>query len=287
MKYLQATELQELLTIARSIGWGAADMLLNVQLSDLDIQDATGEPITAADTAVDAYILNNLHASLGTRAFAYLTEETYKTQPSHERLSKPLVWVIDPLDGTKDFIKGTGEYAVHMALLEDDRPILAVVVCPAAATLYFATLGNGTFVERQHETPVSIYVSQRSRVEELTIVTSRTHRNERFNQLMQQFPVQNQRSVGSVGGKIAAILQQQADVYVSLSGTSAPKDWDLAAPELILTEAGGRLTHFDGSLLRYNQEDVSQWGGLLASNGLCHDVLCAEATRILAAIDAP
>jgi 3'(2'), 5'-bisphosphate nucleotidase len=286
LKYLQAAALQELLAIARSIGWGAADMLLNVQLSDLDIQDATGEPITAADTAVDAYILNNLHASLGTREFAYLTEETYKTQPPQERLSKPLVWVIDPLDGTKDFIKGTGEYAVHIALLEDDRPVLAVVVCPAAATLYFATLGNGTFVERRHETPVPIYVSQRSRVEALTIVASRTHRNERFNQLMQQFPVQHQRSVGSVGGKIAAILQQQADVYISLSGTSAPKDWDLAAPELILTEAGGCLTHFDGTPLRYNQEDVSQWGGLLASNGQCHEFLCAEATKILAAIDA-
>ncbi|XGV96263.1 MAG: 3'(2'),5'-bisphosphate nucleotidase CysQ [Leptolyngbya sp. BL-A-14] len=287
MNHLQATELQELLTIARSIGWGAADILLNVQMADLAIQDAAGEPITAADTAVDAYILNNLHASLGSKEFAYLTEETYKTQPSHERLGKPLVWVIDPLDGTKDFIQGTGEYAVHIALLEGNRPVLAVVACPAAATLYFATAGNGTFVEKQHEPPVPIRVSQRSQVEALTIVASRSHRNERFNQLMQQFPVQKQRSVGSVGGKIAAILQQQADVYVSLSGRSAPKDWDLAAPELVLTEAGGRLTHFDGTPLRYNQEDVSQWGGLLASNGPCHEFLCAEATRILATIDAP
>jgi 3'(2'), 5'-bisphosphate nucleotidase len=286
LNHLHPTELHELLTIARSIGWGAADILLNVRLADLAIQDATGEPITAADTAVDDYILNNLHASLGRTEFAYLTEETYKAQPSHERLRKPRVWVIDPLDGTKDFIQGTGEYAVHIALLEDERPVLAVVVCPAAATLYFATSGNGTFVEKQHEIPVPIHVSQRNRVEELTIVASRTHRNERFNQLMQQFPVQKQRSVGSVGGKIATILQQQADVYVSLSGTSAPKDWDLAAPELILTEAGGRFTHFDGTPLRYNQEDVSQWGGLLASNGYCHDFLCAEAIRILAAIDA-
>ncbi len=287
MNHLHAAELQELLTIARSIGWGAADILLNVQHLDLNVQDSGDGPVTAADTAVDAYILNNLHASLGRRELAYLTEETYKTQPLEERLSKPLVWVIDPLDGTKDFIKGTGEYAVHIALLEDDRPVLAVVACPAAGTLYFATLGGGTFVERQHETPVPIHVSQRKQLAELTIVASRSHRDERLNQLLQRFPVQQQRSRGSVGGKIAAILEQQADIYLSLSGTSAPKDWDLAAPELILTEAGGRFTHFDGSLLHYNQEDVSQWGGLVASNGHCHDQLCAEAVRLLAAIDAP
>ena len=287
LNHLHATELQELLTIARSVGWGAAAILLNVERSDLNVQDSGDGPVTAADTAVDQYILNNLQASLGTREFAYLTEETYKTQPPEARLAKPLVWVIDPLDGTKDFINGTGEYAVHIALLEDDRPVLAVVVCPVAKTLYFATLGGGTFVERQHETPKPIYVSQRSRLEQLTIVASRSHRDERFNQLLQRFPVQQQRSIGSVGGKIAAMLEQKADIYLSLSGKSAPKDWDLAAPELILTEAGGRLTRFDGTLLRYNQKDVSQWGGLIASNGHCHDQLCSEAVRLLAAIDAP
>lgn len=286
MNHLQSAELQSLLPIARSIGWGAADLLLNVQLADLNVQDSGDGPVTAADTTVDEYILNNLQASLGTREFAYLTEETYKTQPMQERLAKPLVWVIDPLDGTKDFINGTGEYAVHIALLEDDRPVLAVVVCPVAKTLYFATLGGGAFVERRHDTPVPICVSQRKRLDELTIVASRSHRDERFKQLLQRFPVQQQRSIGSVGGKIAAILEQQADIYISLSGTSAPKDWDLAAPELILTEAGGRFTHFDGTLLRYNQEDVSQWGGLVASNGHCHSELCAEAERLLATIDA-
>ncbi len=175
---------------------------------------------------------------------------------------------------------------IHLSFsIGGDRPILAVVVCPVAGRLYFATLGGGTFVERLHEAPRPIHVSQRSRLEEMAIVASRSHRNDRFVQLLQQFPVQQQRSVGSVVGKIAAILEQQADLYLSLSGTSVPKDWDLAAPELILTEAGGQLTHFDGTPLRYNQEDVSQWGGLLASNGQCHDVLCAEATRILGAID--
>jgi 3'(2'), 5'-bisphosphate nucleotidase len=80
--------------------------------------------------------------------------------------------------------------------------------------------------------------------------------------------------VGSVGGKIAAIVEQRADLYLSLSGKSAPKDWDMAAPELVLTEAGGRFTHFDGQPLRYAQGDPSQWGGRIASNGPQHDALC-------------
>jgi len=196
-----------------------------------------------------------------------------------------LVWVIDPLDGTRDYINNTGEYAVQIALVQSQRPILAVVACPAAHTLYFATLGHGTFRERKGEAPTRVQVSQRNQVAELTVVASRSHRDERFIQLLKRFPCQQQRSVGSVGGKVAAILEQQADVYLSLSGKSAPKDWDLAAPELILTEAGGQFTHFDGSPLLYNREDVSQWGGLLASNGTCHATLCAAATQILADLD--
>ena len=120
---------------------------------------------------------------------------------------------------------------------------------------------------------------------DLSIVTSRSHRGDRFNQLLQKLPCQNQISVGSIGCKIATIVEQKADVYIALSGKSAPKDWDLAAPELILTEAGGRFTRFDGSTLQYNRGDVSQWGGLLASNGCCHGAICREAEEILAGID--
>ncbi|MBM0741240.1 3'(2'),5'-bisphosphate nucleotidase CysQ [Phormidium sp. CLA17] len=277
--------LQELLAIARAVGWGAGDVLLATQQSDLKVQDLADGPVTIADGAANDYILSNLHASLGTEDFGYLTEETYKLQPASDRLEKAFVWIIDPLDGTKEYIQKTGEFAVHIALVHDHRPVLAVVACPAAGRLYFAAFGSGTFVEHKDGTIAPVRVSQRSQFDQLIVVTSRSHRSDRFNQLMQQFPCQTQKSVGSLGGKIAAIVDQQADVYLSLSGSSAPKDWDLAAPELILTEAGGKFTHFDGTPLLYNREDVTQWGGLLASNGNRHDTLCAEATRILTAIN--
>jgi 3'(2'), 5'-bisphosphate nucleotidase len=284
----QRGELEEILAIARTAGWKAADVLLEAQHSSFDIQESGDSPVTTADLAANQAILETLQASLGVQDFAYLSEETFKTQPTSARRGKPWVWVIDPLDGTKDFINHTGEYAVHIALTHAGRPILAVVACPEFGKLYYATSGKGTFVEtRDSDAPKQLRVSENARSQDLTIVTSRSHRNDRLNQLMQQFPCQGQRQVGSVGCKIAEIVEQQADLYISLSGKSAPKDWDFAAPDLILTEAGGCLTHFDGTPLIYNQDDVNQWGGLLASNGHCHTELCDRATHILADIDRP
>lgn len=277
--------LQDWLRLARTIGWGAADILLKAEHSDLDIQDAGDGPVTAADLAVNTYILNSLQSHLNTPEFAYLTEETYKGESNRDRLQAPYVWIIDPLDGTKEFIQRNGEYAIHIALVHEHRPILAIVVRPAVSKLYFATVEGGTFLEQPDGSIRSVSVSQRTQLADLVVVTSRSHRNQRLNRLMEEFPCQKQKAVGSLGGKFAAITEQDADVYISLSGSSAPKDWDLAAPELILTEAGGQLTHFDGTPLHYNQADVAQWGGLLASNGHCHAALCAAANRILDAID--
>lgn len=282
--------IEEISAIARSVGWGASYLLRSYysgehRQCDLEIQEKQDGPVTAADIAVSHYILDRLKNNLGESEFAYISEETYQPQSSNQ-INQPWVWIIDPLDGTRDFIDKTGEYAIHIALVKHGRPVLAVVAYPEAEKLYYATLGSGTFVETRDGKVNRLQVSKRDVVEDFIIVASRTHRDERFNQLLQQLPCQNQKSVGSIGCKIAAIAEQQADVYISLSGKSAPKDWDLAAPELILTEAGGKFTHFDGTPLMYNQGDANQWGGLLATNGQRHAELCAEANRILTQVDA-
>ena len=287
--------LVELSAIARSVGWGAADILQSYyrggsRAENLNIQEKSDGPVTAADIAVNSYILEKLQTVLDEGEFGYLSEETYKfhlAEHGQAPLPQRWVWIIDPLDGTRDFIDRTGEYAVHIALVYDGRPVLAVVAWPEAQKLYSAIKGGGTFVENRDGLPVQLYVSGRSAIADLSLVVSRTHRDERFNKLLQQLPVQNQLAVGSIGCKIATIVEQRADVYIALSGKSAPKDWDLAAPELILTEAGGQLTHFDGTPLHYNQGDINQWGGLLATNGLCHRELCHQAQKLLAEIDNP
>ncbi len=286
-------ELEEILAIARSVSWGAANILRsyyrgNSNNGDLGIQEKKDGPVTAADVAANHYILEKLQASLGQEDFGYLSEETYKSLSEQSReslINSPWVWVIDPLDGTRDFIDKTGEYAVHIALVHQGRPVLAVVAWPEAEKLYFATLGRGTFVETRDGVTTPVRVSKRDAIEDLSLVASRTHRDERFNKLLSQLPFKEKHYVGSVGCKIATIIEQQADVYISLSGKSAPKDWDIAAPELILSEAGGQFTHFDGTPLMYNQADVSQWGGLMASNGHCHKALCTQASAILSQIE--
>ena len=281
-------ELSDILELARSIGWGASYILRSyyhgeINDGNLDIQEKKDGPVTAADIAVNHYILDRLKTNLGEEDFGYISEETYKLHS--KQLTQSYVWIIDPLDGTRDFIDKTGEYAIHIALVKNHRPILAVVAYPEAEKLYYATLGKGAFVETIDGKIAPIKVSERNSIENLALVVSRTHRDERLNYLLQTLPCKERKYVGSVGCKIANIIEQKADVYISLSGKSAPKDWDMAAPELILTEAGGQFTHFDGTPLKYNQGDVNQWGGLLASNGNCHKELCAESERILADFD--
>ncbi|MCG9890039.1 MAG: 3'(2'),5'-bisphosphate nucleotidase CysQ [Thermosynechococcaceae cyanobacterium MS004] len=277
--------LKSLLQLARQVGWGSADILHRYYRGDyeLDIQKASTDPVTAADLAVNRYILDTLQRELGTEQFGYLSEESYV--PDIMPYPQPYLWVIDPLDGTRDFIGRTGEYAVHIALVEAGRPILSVVVWPEAQTLYYATLGGGAYAETRGAEARRLSVTPAPSFEEMRIVISRSHRDQRFDALLKRLPQTQQTYVGSVGCKVATILEHRAELYLSLTTHSAPKDWDLAAPELILTEAGGQFTHFDLTPLKYNGADVSQWGGFLASNGQNHTELCQRVSQILKEFD--
>jgi 3'(2'), 5'-bisphosphate nucleotidase len=265
--------LEDLCAIACQSAWAAADILRAYYRGDQLEIDRSGEgPVTAADLAANQSILSHLKGELGQADFGYLSEETYQAEGIPT--DRDWIWIIDPLDGTKDFIQKTGEYAIHLALVYQGRPEVAIVACPEAEVIYAAVRGSGTVAYHRDGSQRSPRVSDCDRLADLTVVVSRSHRDDRFDRLLAALPCQNQHAVGSVGGKIAAIVEQRADLYLSLSGKSAPKDWDMAAPELVLTEAGGQFTHFDGQPLRYAQGDPSQWGGRIASNGPQHDVLC-------------
>jgi 3'(2'), 5'-bisphosphate nucleotidase len=239
-------------------------------IDNLEVLDKTEGPVTVADKAVDKHILDGIQAICGDSC-GYLTEETY--QAGDVELAQDWVWIIDPLDGTRDFIDKTGEYAIHIALTYKHRPVLAVVTIPESYRLYAAIEGGGTWMVTPDGVRKSVHVAWGKQLTDLVVVASRNHRSEELVRLLAQLPCQQQRTVGSIGCKIAAIVEHDADVYVSLSGKSAPKDWDFAAPELILTEAGGKFTYADGSLIQYNSGDVSRWGCSIASNGEWHQEL--------------
>ncbi|MBD2313466.1 3'(2'),5'-bisphosphate nucleotidase CysQ [Desertifilum sp. FACHB-1129] len=273
--------LSDITAIARSVAWGAVDILRAYYRGEtLAVEQKKEGPVTAADIAVNRYILDRFKAELGDRDFGYLSEETYKG--SQAVIEKPGVWIIDPLDGTRDFIEKTGEYAIHLALIENHRPILSVVALPESDKVYWALRGKGTWVSTRTGQTDPVQVSSKTAIADLGLVASRTHRDNRLDAILAKLPTKDTQFVGSVGCKIVTIVEQHADIYISLSGKSAPKDWDMAAPELILTEAGGKMTHADGSPLQYNTGDVSQWGCIVASNGHCHAEICQRAIATLA-----
>ncbi len=284
---MNSDRLAEVLKIARSIAWGAAEILssyYNGANAELQIEDKKDGPVTKADLAANHYILDRLKTELPAEDFGYLSEETFDVKKA-EPVAKPYVWIIDPLDGTRDFIDKTGEYGMHIALAHEGRPIIGIVAIPEAQKIYFASKDNGTFVETKNGEVKPIKVSQRQTLEELYLIVSRSHRDERFQKLIDRLPFKGKKYMGGVGGKISTLLEQESDVYISLSGKSAAKDWDFAAPELILTEAGGKFSYVNGEKVFYNQGDVKKWGCIVATNGHCHEELCQKSVQIIDEID--
>lgn len=267
-----ADRLSELYELACTTAQGAADILLEHR-SHFEIGGNTDSPVTSADLAANDHILSNLQHHLGTDDYGYLSEETFNNQNPNDR-RKDWVWIIDPLDGTQDYIQNTGDYAVQIALVYQGRPVIAAVACPALEKYYSALAGMGTWVEDNTGNRRQVRVSTRSNRSEMTIITSRNHRGKKLEEFIKILQIPAQTTMGSIGCKLSAIVEQDADLYLSISGKTAPKDWDFAAPELILTEAGGKLTYFDGGLILYNREDVNQWNGIIASNGICHEEIC-------------
>ena len=283
----QTQKIADALKVARSVAWGAADILSSFyhkDTSDLDVKDKKDGPVTEADMAANKYIVGRLKEELGTEEFGYLSEETFDVKKA-EPVDHDWVWIIDPLDGTRDFIDKTGEYGMHIALAYQGRPVIGIVAIPESQKIYFASKDEGTFVETKDGTVTPIKVSDRNKIEDLYLIVSRSHRDDRFQKLIDGLPFAGKKYMGGVGGKISTLLEKESDVYISLSGKSAAKDWDFAAPELILTEAGGKFTYVDGKPVYYNQGDVKRWGCIVATNGHCHEDLCSKATKMLEEID--
>jgi 3'(2'), 5'-bisphosphate nucleotidase len=165
-------------------------------IANLEVLDKTEGPVTVADKAVDKHILDGIQALCGDSC-GYLTEETY--QSGDVELAQDWVWIIDPLDGTRDFIDKTGEYAIHIALTYKHRPVLAVVTIPESYRLYAAIEGGGTWTVTPDGIGQPVHVSRAKKLADLVVVASRNHRSEELVRLLAQLPCQQQRTVGSIG----------------------------------------------------------------------------------------
>jgi 3'(2'), 5'-bisphosphate nucleotidase len=289
-----------LFTELRRLSWGAADILRASARGQtpphgfppaLSVDHGGEGPVSAADLAVNRWLLDGLAQAFPLVGWTVLSEETAQEQlRPGEPLPAEWLWILDPLDGTKDFLQGTGEYAVHLALVRDRVAVMGVVLLPEKEELWFgvpapaATAGEAWRENRAGER-FAARLSPRRHLAELVLVASRSHRDERLERLLAALPLADTLAMGSVGGKVATILRGESDLYISLSGRSAPKDWDMAAPEALLRAAGGRFSHADGRPLHYNTGDVRQAGCLIASHGPAHDELCERASAAMAEID--
>jgi 3'(2'), 5'-bisphosphate nucleotidase len=290
----EGISLDALLSELRRLSWGASDILLAYGRGEqppygfppaLSVADGGEGPVSAADLAVNGWLLDGLERAFPNAPWTLLSEETAKQQLTPgEPLPAEWLWILDPLDGTKDFLQGTGEYAVHLALVHHQRPVLGVVLLPELEELWFG-LGSQAWRENRAGQQRPAQLSARRDPAELVLVASRNHRDQRLEQLVAALQVGQTRSIGSVGGKVATILRGETDLYLSLSGSSAPKDWDMAAPEAVLLAAGGAFSHADGRPLHYNTGDVRQAGCLIASHGPAHGELCRRAATCMATID--
>jgi len=233
------------------------------------------EPVTQADRIANELIVNGLKQEFPSDGI--LAEESIATE---RRLSKSRVWMVDPLDGTNGFIDGNGDFAVQIGLVENGNPVAGVVYLPLADTLYRAVLGGGTWIERPQLKPEKVRVSDHKSFVEMRLAASRSHRSPRMNKVVQRFNFREEVQRGSVGIKIGLLVEQQCDVYIHLSPRT--KQWDTCAPQLILTEAGGRLTDLFGWPLNYNVPDVNNRNGLVASNGAAHHLIIETLAPLLA-----
>ena len=216
-------------------------------------------PVTGADLEANACI-----RALVAAAFpddGWLSEET---ADSTERLRKRRVWVVDPLDGTKEFIQHIPEFCICIALVEDGRPVVAVEYNPAADRLYAAVRGQGTTVNG-----APAQVSRTARVPDALVLASRSE-DQRGEWDVFKGCVRV-KLTGSVAYKLAELATGAADATFTLT----PKnEWDLCAGSLLVEEAGGRVTDLEGAALRFNQAKTLR-PGMIASNGVLHAGLLA------------
>ena len=226
----------------------AGEKILVVYNSDeFSVEEkADKSPLTAADLASHHAIVDGLTAL--TPDIPILSEES-ASLPYTERSLWQTYWLVDPLDGTREFIKRNGEFTVNIALIEDGVPVLSVVYVPVTGVSYLACKGQGAFKQEAGERR-AIKVRKLG-TGPLMVVGSRSHRGESLNQFLEKLGEHDMVGMGS-SLKLCLVAEGAADIYPRLGLTS---EWDTAAAQCVVEQAGGYVTDTSMQPLRYNTKD--------------------------------
>ncbi|MCC6745965.1 MAG: 3'(2'),5'-bisphosphate nucleotidase CysQ [Acidobacteria bacterium] len=234
------------------------------------------EPVTAADRAANALIVEELASVFPDDGI--LAEET---PDSTGRLRHDRLWVIDPMDGTKEFIKKNGEFSVMIGLAIDGIAKVGAVYQPTRDRLFYGTVGTGAFVIQDGTEPVHLEVSDITDTSAMSVAVSRSHRSPEIDAVRSALGIEREVRSGSVGLKVGLICERHCDLYIHPSPQT--KQWDSCAPEAILAAAGGRMTDLRGNPFVYNRTDLYNRHGILATNGRVHDRILERVAEVFRA----
>lgn len=218
------------------------------------------EPITEADIKSNSLI----HKIISQSNHPILSEES---PDDKSRLDSKKIWIVDPLDGTTDFVKKTGEFTIMIALVEHNKPILGIIYWPTKNQLFLAQKGEGAFRSKDGKWE-KISVSNISELKNCRAVGSRYHLSEKERNLLELLQISKFTSKGS-SLKVTDISSGLAELY--LTTTNKMKQWDTCASYCLVTEAGGKMTDINGKDLLYNTEILNHENGLIVTNGLIHN----------------
>ncbi|MCH9007422.1 3'(2'),5'-bisphosphate nucleotidase CysQ [candidate division KSB1 bacterium] len=255
--------LEKELNLAQELSLEAGRIVMSFYDTDVSVSwKNETDPVTQADKDSNEFITAELSKLFSDDGI--LAEES---KEDLNRLSKSRVWLVDPMDGTKEFIEKVGQFSVMIGLVENGRPVLGVVYQPTTDMMLFAVKGDGAFVVRAGE-KISVRVSDVAAVDQMRMVVSRSHRAPLVDTIKDTLGIEKEVASGSVGLKVGLLVEQKSDLYIHPN--SKTKEGDTCAPQIILEEAGGQMTDCWGNPLTYNKEDVFNAKGFIASNGKAH-----------------
>ena len=232
------------------------------------------EPVTEADRQASEIIVAGLRENFPEDGI--LSEELIDTS---ERLALKRAWIIDPIDGTYGFVKREGDFAVQIGLAVEGEAVLGVLYEPLSERLFWAVRGEGAWFESSAHEPQRLAVSEKTRFSEMIVAASRSHYNPRQQRLKKYFGFKKEIRRGSVGVKVGLLTMRECDVYITFSART--KHWDTCAPQVVLEEAGGRMTDLYGAQIRYNTPDVQNYNGIVSTNGAAHDEIISRLKPLL------
>lgn len=251
-------ELESALDAARA----AQKVIMDIYVHGFKVEIKSDKsPVTEADKQADKLIREVLHKAYPT--YAFLTEES---EDHKERLNNDYVWVVDPVDGTKDFVAKDDEFTTNIALAYKHEVVVGVVSIPAKNIIYYAIKNGGAFkLDMSTNTVTKIHVNDKT--SDLTCLKSVFHSNEKEEALYKKYS-DRITHVEKVGSSIKACYISEGKAEISYRLSDGTKEWDTAAFQIIVEEAGGYVLKLDKTRMTYNREDVYNHGGYIILNNL-------------------